>query len=610
MTAPTTWKRRFYASRVIAAQIAPNASSRGVVANNRTGVFQLYAWDVPTGNLRQITRRPEGQVNYLLSPDGRYVYYLNDEKGDEIGHFARFPYKSTLEDGPIEDMTPDLPLYSPAGVALSRSGNTFGVIAGGGDGFRLFLVSLNKDGSYDKPREVFYSEPLLFGVALSYNGDMAVLLSTERSRKPEFNLVAIETATGEIIGELWDGEGTSVELIFFSPVPGDPRLLARSNRTGFEKLLIWNPHTGERTDLDFEGVEGSTLATDWSDDGKRILFQTFNQAVKQYYTYDLESGVLAKLAHPPGTISGAFFAPVGLSGGEIFGELDDAANPTRVVVLDDATGEYIRDALSAGKVPSGHAWRSVQFPSSDGQMVQGWLATPAETGVFPTIMDIVGGPGGVQPNTYHPQSQAWVDHGFAFLSVNYRGCATFGKEFENRIFGNPGFWEVEDMVAARKWLVEQGIADPDKVFLSGFSYGGFLTLQGLSLYPDLWVGGIARAAITDWAVQYEDSSDMLRGYLRAFFSGTPQENPEQYAKSSPITYAESVKAPILIIQGKNDTRTPARPVEIYEQKLKSLGNDIEVIWFETGHGGSFMDVELGVRHQERMMEFAMRALAE
>jgi dipeptidyl aminopeptidase/acylaminoacyl peptidase len=132
--------------------------------------------------------------------------------------------------------------------------------------------------------------------------------------------------------------------------------------------------------------------------------------------------------------------------------------------------------------------------------------------------------------------------------------------------------------------------------------------MSLSLYPDLWAGGMAGIAIADWSVQYEDTADVLRGFQTTLLGGTPQTAPEQYAKSSPITYAERVKAPVLIIQGRNDTRTPARPVELYEAKLKLLGKEIEVEWYETGHAGSFADAELGMRHQERMMRFAYRVL--
>jgi dipeptidyl aminopeptidase/acylaminoacyl peptidase len=128
--------------------------------------------------------------------------------------------------------------------------------------------------------------------------------------------------------------------------------------------------------------------------------------------------------------------------------------------------------------------------------------------------------------------------------------------------------------------------------------------MGLGKRPDLWAGGMAGIAIADWTVQWEDTADTLRGYQEALFGGTPQDVPERYRVSSPITYAENVHVPVLIIQGKNDTRTPARPVQMYEQKMKELGKSITVEWFETGHMGTFADTELGISHQEKIMCFA------
>jgi dipeptidyl aminopeptidase/acylaminoacyl peptidase len=105
---------------------------------------------------------------------------------------------------------------------------------------------------------------------------------------------------------------------------------------------------------------------------------------------------------------------------------------------------------------------------------------------------------------------------------------------------------------------------------------------------------------------YEDEADTLRGYQVAIFGGKPEEKPEQYARSSPITYAERVQAPVLIIQGRNDTRTPARQVEAYEAKLKALGKRVSVEWFDAGHLGA--GVEQDIRHQELMLEFACAVL--
>ncbi len=262
--------------------------------------------------------------------------------------------------------------------------------------------------------------------------------------------------------------------------------------------------------------------------------------------------------------------------------------------------------LSAGEVPPGKPWKNITFKSTDGETIQGWLALPDGKGPFPTILHTHGGPETATVEYFMPNRQAWVDHGFAWLAINYRGSTGFGWAFREKIWGDLGHWEMEDMVAARAWLVNEGITDPAKILLTGWSYGGYLTLLALGKRPDLWAGGMAGTATVDWAMEYEYLSPMMRGYSVAIMGGTPQEKPEQYAKSSPINYIENIKAPVLIIQGRNDTRTPARPVEVYEAKMKALGKQIEVQWYDEGHmgGGTEQDIE----HMELMLKFAYKVL--
>jgi dipeptidyl aminopeptidase/acylaminoacyl peptidase len=207
---------------------------------------------------------------------------------------------------------------------------------------------------------------------------------------------------------------------------------------------------------------------------------------------------------------------------------------------------------------------------------------------------------------YFPTAQAWLDHGFAFCSVNYHGSVTFGKKFEKSIWGNLGDLEVQDMASAYRWLVDNNIAKADSVLLTGGSYGGYLTLQAIGRRPELWAGGMALVAIADWKTMYEDEADTLRGYQRALFGGSPDETPEATRKSSPITYAEQIKAPIFVIQGENDTRCPARQMKVYEEKLNSLGKSIRVHWFDAGHGSRAQEQQ--IEQQELMLRFAYQVL--
>lgn len=599
------WKQRFRAPVVLGTQLARANPVRGGAVSTASGTFQLYAWDVPSGALRQLTHRPTGVAIGALSGDGRHVYYLDDKQGNEIGHLVRIPF----ENGDPQDLTPDLPPYSCWVFASNGSGSHFGFTAADQDGFHAYSLETKANGEIGARRRLFHSRKLAIGSMHSYDGQVAVVMTTERASLQHYNLLAFDTATGAQIAELWDGPGTSMELSGFSSRPGDQRLVGTSTRSGVKQPFIWDLRTLTRHDIDCSSLVGEVEPVDWSPDGTRLLLCHFAQAVQRLYLYDLQTQQLTKLHHPNGTFTfflqmGTYFGP----NGEIFAQWQDVAHPSQLIALDGETGKQTRTVLTAGEVPPGRAWTSITFASSDGQMIQGWLGQPEGPGPFPTILHTHGGPEAVTTEVYGPVSQAWMDHGFAILTINYRGSTTFGREFQEKIWGDVGHWEMEDVAAARHWLVREGIADPGQIFLTGWSYGGYNTLMGLGKWPDLWAGGMAGIAISDWAMMYEDAADTLKGYIVALFGGTPQEKAEQYRLSSPITYAENVQAPVLIIQGRHDSRTPARPIEVYEQTLKTLGKAVEVRWFDAGHLGE--GTEQGIQHFELMLNFVYCVLEQ
>ena len=604
--ADSVWENRFRLPQVFWAQQAHLAPERGLAVSNVSGVFQLCAWDLPTGALRQLTARPEGLMAGVISPDGRHVYYLDDARGDEIGHYVRVPFAG----GATQDVTPDLAPYSSLGLTFSRSGNLLGMLVAYPDGFHLYVQDTNPGGMLTAPRRLQSWERLPLAPVLSHRGELAAVGSTERTGNLNATLVALDTMTGELVGELSDGADASVEPVTFSPLSGDPRLLATTDRTGAKRPLLWNPRTNERHDLATGTLEGEIVPVDWSPDGRWLLLCQYSQARQQFFTYDLAEGTLHHLTHPSGSYTffgggGVYFA----GDGTIHAVWEDATHPPQVIALDMTTGSQLRSLLGVADVPASRPWRSITFPSTAGQVIQGWLAVPEGTGPFPTIIETHGGPTAVQMEAFSPNCQAWLDAGFAYCTINYRGSTTFGSDFEHAIWGDLGHWEVDDVVAARAWLVEQGIARSGAVFLTGWSYGGYLTLQTLGTHPDLWAGGMAGIAIADWRIQYEDIAATLRGYQVALLGGTPQERPEVYAAASPITYADQIQAPVLILQGRNDTRTPRRPVEMYEAKLKALGKPVEVVWFDAGHLGAFAQVEQSITFQRLMLRFTRRVLA-
>lgn len=593
------WKQRYRARSRWQAAIARQEPARGLVIHAASGTSQLYAWDRLANTQKQLTHSQQGVFEGYLSPKGSHVYYLRDEAGSERGHYVRISW----EGGDEQDLTPGSPPYAALYTcAVNATETTFAFTPTEPDGFPLYCLALYPDGTTGTPRELYRSPKFIDDAALSYHAEIAVVATTEYSTARQYSLLAFDTSSGKQIGALSDLPRGSIRAVMFAPLPGDLRLLCMADRSGYNRPLIWNPRSGERTDLPLEELAGDIEPLDWSSDGKRLLLRQTDRATQQLHIYNLETATLARLQHRSGTYTSARFGPEG----QILVTWGDSTHPLQLAALDEATGEWQETLFSAGEAPPARPLTSVSFPSSDGVEIQGWLSLPEGTGPFPTILYVHGGPLIAVTETYNQEAQAWLDHGYAFLTINYRGSTTFGRKFKEMIWGDMGHWEVEDMVAARQWLIDEHIAQPDAILVTGASYGGYLTLMALGKRPELWAGGMAMVAPADHIVEYEDGTDWSRGYLTAMMGGTPAEKYDQYVAGSPITYAERITAPLLVIQGRNDLRCPPRQMELYEEKMRALGKQFEIDWFDAGHGG--LSTETWIAFQERMLNYAYRIL--
>ena len=588
------WKRRYRAGSLLWADLAARHPARGLVCSDHSGKSQLYAWDVEGDILAQRTDQKIGVGAGMLSSDGRYILFHKDQDGQEIGHYVCMPY----EGGDLESITPDLPPYSSFGLVQSSNADLIGFTGATPSGFTTYALKIGQ-----APHLIYHSEQLCLGTALSSDGELVAIGSTDRSATSSRNLLVFKADGGQRIAELWDGESTDIgtnmiEIGAFSPAPGDRRLATATNRSGFVRPVLWDPLSNERQDIDLAGIDGDIIPHAWTPDGKRLVLRQQWQAQYRLHLYDTHDGSLVALDHPPGVVYSTLFAP----DGSILTVWQDPAPPPRLIALDEQSGRQSRVVLNVSDALPGRPWESITFPGANEDVVQAWLARPEGSEPVPVVMHMHGGPTTEQTAAFFPEGQSWVDHGFAFVSVNFHGSTTFGRDFEQSIQGKLGDLEVIDLAAAHEWLVNNGIARPDAVFLSGASYGGYLTLLAMGKYPELWAGGLAQIAIADWSLMYEDMAESFRGFQRAFFGGTPDEVPEATRASSPITYAENLQAPVLVIQGRNDSRCPARQMEAYETRLKQLNKTIRVQWYDAGHQDP--STEEAIVFQAMNLEFA------
>lgn len=607
------WRRRFRSKGLASACVAPENPARGIVHATLDGPqLRIYAWEIPSGRLRPLTHKHDNVSYGWLGPTGDFLYFLQDENGSEIGHIVRIPFTG----GPPHDLTPDLPPYTLRGFDISRSGNRLAFDAVYRNRYWFYCLALRADGSCTPPQLIYATDEEAWACHLSRDGALLAIKTTRRApRSRRYSTLVFDTESGARIAELWDGFDDSVEPVQFSPLPDDDRLLAATTAHGALRPVLWNPRTNQRRDLNLTGSNEAALPLDWSADGTRLLVQTTRDGRQGLFVCDLTDGALRPLNHPPGTFRGrsgpfhtgtaaTFFGP----DGSVWAQWSDAAHPPRLLSL--TADDPPKPVLPVPECPPGHPWRSVSFPSSDGVSVQAWLGLPSgaaiSDGPFPTILHVHGGPSGAVSNAFDATSQAWLDHGFAYLTVNYRGSTGFGRAFQEKINGDVGHWELEDMLAARRWLIEQGVANPSRILLEGGSYGGFLTVWALSQQPELWAGGVAPVAIVDWTMNYADSSAAMKGWARMIFGGSPQEKTDLYRERSPLTHAAAIQAPLLIFQGRHDSRATPRQMEVFARKMQELGKEFTLVWLDAGHATT--SAATAERMQETHLKFAYRVL--
>jgi len=301
------------------------------------------------------------------------------------------------------------------------------------------------------------------------------------------------------------------------------------------------------------------------------------------------------LPTPPGTIEAARVRP----DGDVWLHWASGSHPP---VVRDHRGEEVLTP-EGERAPTGRPYRSWSFANPSGQRVHGFVTGPPGDGPFPLIMQVHGGPTWAYSDTFMPDVQAWVDAGFAVAMVNYRGSTGYGVEWRDALIGNPGFPEVDDVVAGLDDLVASGLVDPGRAILLGRSWGGYVTLLGLGRTPDRWAAGVAVVPVADYPAAYADEAPQLQAYDRTLFGGSPEERPDLYVERSPLTYVDRVRASVMIIAGSNDSRCPIRQIVNYVDALRARGGEVEFHTYETGHGS--MVVEERIEHMRWELDFVL-----
>jgi dipeptidyl aminopeptidase/acylaminoacyl peptidase len=245
--------------------------------------------------------------------------------------------------------------------------------------------------------------------------------------------------------------------------------------------------------------------------------------------------------------------------------------------------------------------QAIEFPTTNGQTAHGFFYPPKnrdfvapEGELPPLLVKIHGGPTAATSTTLSLGVQYWTSRGFAVLDVNYGGSTGYGTEYRRRLNGQWGIVDVDDCANGARFLSERGLADSNRLAITGGSAGGYTTLAALT-FRDVFRAGGSHYGVSDTAALARDTHKFESRYLDGLIGPYP-ERSDLYDERSPVKHTEQLSCPIIFFQGLEDKIVPPNQAEMMVDALRAKGLPVAYVAFE------------GEQHGFRRAENIKRAL--
>ena len=555
-----------------------------------TGRNELHVLDVETGELEQWS---DGEVprnaRWHLDWDegGDRVYFHLDDAGDEQNDVYAVDRNGRVE--PVVEMGGQTSVVEAAEDTLLLGSNRDGQL-------NLFGHDLE---SAETTKLTDYERAVWAGT-LSPSGDR-VAYATNETDDFDNRDAYVADADGSNPRVLDVGDlGAETTPVDWGP-DGD-RLLLADNSADLGRVGVYDLAADTVQWLGDGDYEEAPEA--FTPDGERVVGTRTRDALTVPLVYDLESGEGREFDLPAGA------AAFGMAGESVIGEdrviLSQTTPTTRSTLLaydlasdesetlvkpeygpfepaDFADAEYF--TVHSDGVPETRQ-AAVEHDPAEGLEIGALLYDSGER-PSPLVVNPHGGPRARDEKRFDLYTQVLAARGFSVLQVNYRGSTGRGREFVRALDEDWGGAEQGDIVTATEYVLgEYDWLDEDRIAVFGGSYGGYSAYWQLVQYPDLYDAGVAWIGLTDLVDQFENTMPHYRTELMEKYLGTPEAHPDRYEERSPVTHAENLAAPLLMVHGVNDRRVPVSQARLFREALEGLG-------YDEGEDGDFEYRELG-----------------
>lgn len=580
--------RLFYPALPIVAEHAPH---RLVYVGDADGRCQILAWDRRTGVLAQVTDRETGTIRAALDPAGETVWWFDDDlAGVGVWRTRDFPTDAVAAGSepphrpgvcapalPVVS-APALPGVEPArhaGIAMAADGTALVGLAGD-DG-----LSLHRRDPYGRVTELTRITGYAYLVDLDPAGRLAAV-GTDPAAADAVTILDVSDAPDRetaLVGRVPGRPDRRVWALGFAPSEGEPRLLLVVEQDGRYCPATWTPAGG--LEMHAWCWFDTEITASWYPDGRRILIRQDRYARTILHEADLTLRTSVVSPTPAGSVLDAAVWP----DGDLVYLWTDSLTPPQ---LRSARGVRLPDGGAepdpAAAAPVDDYQRQELWVPGPGGRIHVLLATPNDgRRTHPAVFLVHGGPSQHARDAYDPLVEVLVSTGCAIVRVNYRGSSGYGSAWRNDFSDGVGLTQVADLAAVREHLVAAGTIEAGRVALWGTSWGGYLTLLALGTQPRLWRLGVAISPIADYVAAFDAASPAVQALDVMLFGGTPEQMPQAYARSSPVTYVDQVRAPVLLAVSSDDVRCPPEPVQRYAGLLAARRIPHQLVRRRAGH---------------------------
>ena len=491
--------------------------------SDRTDKRQVYLISPQGGEAQALTALEDGVNNFAWAPDGKTIAYTATEPKTTTVKDREKKYGEFLVAEQDHRMTHlfSIDVASRATRTLTSGAFTVGSFTWSPDG-----------------RSIAFDHRVNPALANGGSADISIVTVADAKVRP------LVTQNGPDANPVWSPDGSRIA---FQTSMANPAYMYSNS------VIASVPAAGGTPTVLTASFDEDPQIVAWHSSG--LYFAASARTYAYLYRLNPDTKAIAPIAAPDQTVNSSF--SLSKDGRTIASLRSDAKSMAEVYVGSKKITDM--NAQAAGWTTS--ALEIVSWKSQDGATIEGVLHKPVDfdpAKKYPLLVVIHGGPTGVSravpfTSNIYP-IDVWVPRGVLVLEPNYRGSAGYGEKFRALNVRNLGVGDAWDVLAGIDALIAKGVVDPARVGTMGWSQGGyisaFLATHDAARFKAISVG----AGISDWMTYYVNTD--ITPFTRQYLKATPWDDPEIYAKTSPITYIKQAKTPTLIQHGATDQRVP------------------------------------------------------